>query len=128
MNPSSSPPRSSERSVRWVGGIIRPQGFKHEAKPLRLAVWMTSGGTLLDAAIVSARGPALLRQMLDAQLLRAKADARPGRVTVWPSAAKPFRELAFPRVEVRKDEFLKVVVEDQCSFGHLPEGLPVRAG
>ncbi len=33
-----------------------------------------------------------------------------------------------PVVETRKDEFLKVVVEDQCDFGHLPHDAPVRAG
>mgnify|MGYP000238488656 CR=1 FL=1 len=89
---------------------------------------MAPGGMLVDTAIVSARGPALLRRMLDAQLLHVEGHKRPTRVTVWPSVEKAFRDLSFPQVEVRKDEFLEVVVEDQCSFGHLPHGVPVRAG
>ena len=95
---------------------------------MRLAVWMESGGSLLDVAIVGAKGPALLRKMFETQLLRVGASKRPTRVTVWPSVKKAFADLAFPTLEVRKDEFLRVVVEDQCSFGHLPGGLPVRTG
>ena len=85
-------------------------------------------GTILDVAVVSANGPALLRQMLDTQLRRADGARRPSRVAVWPSVETAFRDLAFPEVRVEKDEFLKVVVEDQCCFGNLPHGVPVRAG
>ena len=125
---NDTPTSPAPHPIRWVGGIIRPRGFRREGKPLRLAVWMAPVGTLLDVAIVSARGPAVLRQMLDAQLLRADAHARPSKITVWPSVEKAFRDLSFPEVEVRKDAFLKVVVEDQCSFGHLPHGARVCAG
>ncbi len=95
---------------------------------MRLAVWMTSSGRLLDVAIVERHGPFLLRVMLDEQLMLAKEQERPCEVVVWPSVAAAFRTMRFPAVIVEKAMFLKTVVEDQCDFGHLPHGVPARAG
>ncbi len=94
---------------------------------MRLAVWMTSAGTLIDAAIVVRNGPAVLRAMLDEQLLIADASGRPSDVVVWPGTKSAFRDLSFPAVTVRRDEFLRTVVEDLCDFGQLPHGSPARA-
>lgn len=124
----TTPPLAPPAPIRWVGAVIRPRGFRHNGKPMHLAVWMTSGGTLLDVAVVSGKGPTLLRRMLDEQLQRRDTSERPSKITVWPSVKASFRDMSFPVVETRKDEFLKVVVEDQCSFGHLPHDAPVRAG
>jgi len=126
-NPSP-PPNSPPRPIRWVGGVIRPRGFRHNGKPMHLAVWITRGGMLLDVAVVSSQGPALLRRMLDEQLQRRDTNERPTNITVWPSVKAAFRDMSFPVVETRKDEFLRVVVEDQCDCGHLPSAAPVRAG
>jgi len=125
-NESAAASLPSPSPVRWVGGIVNPRGFRQGGKPMRLAVWMTSGGTLVDTAIVTGHGPTVLRRMLDEQLARVEADRRPSHVRVWPSVKAAFRDLSFPTVEVEKDLFLKVVVEDQCSFGHLPHDAPVR--
>lgn len=95
---------------------------------MQLAVWMTSAGTLLDIAVVSGKGPALLRRMLDEQLQQRGTRERPSKITVWPSVKAAFRDVSFPVVETSKDELLKVVVDDQCDCGHLPHAAPVRAG
>ena len=123
----SQSPRPAVRPVRWVGGVLRPYGFKHAGKPMRLAAWMTSAGTLIDAAIVVRNGPTVLRAMLDEQLLIAEASRRPSEVVVWPGTKSAFRDLSFPSVTVRRDEFLRTVVEDLCDFGQLPHGAPARA-
>lgn len=124
----SASPSPPPKPVRWVGGIIRPRGFRHNGKPMHLAAWMTSCGRLLDVAVVSGKGPAVLRRMLDEQLQRRDTSERPSKITVWPSVKAAFRDVSFPVVETNKDEFLKVVVEDHCDFGHLPHDAPVRAG
>lgn len=94
---------------------------------MRLAAWMTSGGTLIDAAIVVRNGPAVLRAMLDEQLLVTETARRPAEIVVWPGTKSAFRDVSFPSVIVRRDEFLRVVVEDLCDFGQLPHGAPARA-
>ena len=88
---------------------------------------MTSAGSPIDAAIVVRNCPTMLRTMLDEQLLIADASRRPVEVVVWPSTKAAFRELVFPAVPVRRDEFLRTVVEDLCNFGRLPHGVPVWA-
>lgn len=130
MTSATEPPAppAPPNSIRWVGGIVRPRGFQHNGKPMHLAVWMTSGGMLLDVAVVSGEGPALLRRMFDEQLQRRDTGERPSKITVWPSVKAAFQDVSFPAVEANKDEFLRIVVEDQCDFGHLPHAAPVRAG
>ena len=68
-------PASAMVAVPSLRSAADPLGRRHHStsgvpahgKPLRLTAWMTHGGMLVDAAIVSARGPALLRRMLDAR-------------------------------------------------------------
>ncbi len=124
----SAPEPTVRGRVAWVGGIVHLRGFRHAGRPMRIAAWMTSSGTLLDAAIVDRNGPTLLRTMLDELTFIAPSGERPTELLVWPAVKSAFKELEFPRVEVLKDEFLRIVVDDHADAGHLPHGLPVRAG
>jgi hypothetical protein len=119
---------TSLKSETWIGGVCGLHGFKHAGKPMRVAAWMTSSGNVLGAAIVEAKGPAVLRQLFD-ELMESKASEElPARVIVWPSARAAFRDVVHPPVTVERNEFLRVVIEDQASFGRYPGELEVRRG
>lgn len=115
-----------EITKRWIGGVVRPRGFVHDGKPMRLAVWITHDGTLIDACIVRGHGPTLLRDLLDEVLALAPPEERATELVVWPAVAKAFADLEFPQVEVRRDEFLRIVVEDLADAGQVPQGLRTR--
>jgi hypothetical protein len=117
-----------ERSIRWIGGVIRPRGLQHRGKPMRVAAWIDQSGSLVGAAIVEGHGPTVLRELLDEQLLRTEAARRPNELVVWPSVRAAVRGLEYPTVTVEHDGFLSVVVEDLADFGQIPGGLPVRVG
>ena len=112
-------------SIRWIGGVVRPRGCKHRGKPMRLAAWIDSAGSVLGAAIVEGHGPTVLREMLDELLVTVADERRPQRLTVWPSVHAAFSDLEYPTVIVERDDFLTVVIEDEADFGHR---LPTRTG
>jgi hypothetical protein len=133
MEPATVPTKHSlatlrprERSIRWIGGVIRPRGILHRGKPMRVAAWIDPSGSLVGAAIVEGHGPTVLRELLDEQLLRTEAAQRPNELVVWPSVRAAFHGLEFPTVIVEQDGFLSVVVEDLADFGRIPGDLPVR--
>lgn len=113
---------------RWIGGVVRPRGFRHQGKPMRVAAWIDSGGSLLAAAIVEGHGPTVLRQLLDELLITVDDEQRPRGLTVWPSAGASFSNLEYPVVSLERDRFLTVVIEDEADDGQIPGYLPVRAG
>lgn len=125
---SGPEPALTPQPLRWIGGVVRPRRLRRKGKPMRVAAWMTDSGNILGAAIVEGHGPTVLRQLLDELLLVAPADRRPDRLVVWPSVRGAFGTLAFPQASFDRDRFLKIVIEDQVSFGFIPGRLPVRRG
>jgi hypothetical protein len=134
MEPTTAPTKHSttlsprERSIRWIGGVIRPRGLLHRGKPMRVAAWIDQSGSLVGAAIVEGHGPTVLRELLDEQLLQTEPDQRPNELVVWPSVRAAFHGLEYPTVSFERDRFLTVVVEDLADFGQIPAGLRVRVG
>ena len=120
--PSPGPLHSSPRSITWIGGVVRPYGMQG----LRVAAWITRGGSLVGAAIVDGHGPSVLGELLDEQLQRAPAERRPDRIVVWPADRAAVRGLQFPPVTLEREGFLKVVIEDLADAGQIPGRLPVR--
>lgn len=123
MDPNSNIPRE-----RWIGGIVPVRGFRHLGKPMRVAAWITPVGIEIAAAIVEGHGPTVLRALLDDALRKTAPSGRPSRLVVWPVAQAAFRDLKGLPVDVHRDEFLKVVVEDGADAGQIPGDLPVRCG
>lgn len=116
------------KTIRWIGGIVRPHGCKHGGKPMRVAAWITSAGSLLGAAIVEGHGPTVLAALLTELLASTNADERPNELVVWPSARAAFAGLEYPPVVVERNNFLTVVIDDEVEFGHIPGRLSVRKG
>jgi hypothetical protein len=117
---------SRERAIRWIGGVVRPHGLKHRGKPMRVAAWIDSSGSVVAAAIVDGHGPTVLRELFEERLAQTESGKRPGELVVWPSVRAAFRGLEYPAVLVERDTFLTVVIEDQADCGWIPGGLPVR--
>lgn len=124
---AKTPPEGASK-VTWIGGISNVSGFLHAGKRLRVAAWITASGHLLTAAIVEAKGPAVLRQLFSELMERLPSEELPTRVVVWPTARAAFRDVVYPPVTVEKNEFLRVVVEDQADAGMIPGNLEVRRG
>lgn len=114
--------------TRWIGGVIRPRRCTHRGKPMRLAAWIDSAGSILAAAIVEGHGPTVLREMLDELLVEVDEPRRPQTLTVSPDVRAAFAGLEYPAVTVERDEFLILVIEDEVDFGRIPGGLPARVG
>ena len=93
---------------------------------MQVAGWISSRGDVLDAAIVEAKGPVVLRQMLDALMKSQPAHELPTRLVVWPTARAAFRDLIYPPVTVERNLFLKIVFEDRADAGFFPGDLEVR--
>lgn len=129
-HPISTPTRLSlpAAPTRWIGGVVRPRGCKHCGKPMRVAAWIDSAGSLLAAAIVEGHGPTVLRELLDQRLAEIDDERRPATLTVRPSERTAFSDLEYPAVTIARDDFLIVVIEDQADFGWIPGRLPVRTG
>lgn len=125
-----TPTRSTLRSAptHWIGGVVRPRGCTHRGKPMRVAAWIDSAGTILSAAIVEGHGPTVLRELLDALLVEVGDQRRPQTLTVWPSERAAFSGLEYPVVTVERDTFLSLVIEDEADFGRIPGRLPTRSG
>ena len=121
-------PVTPTRQIRWIGGVLRPHHCTYRGKPVRVAAWITSCGSLIGAAIVDGHGPTVLRELLTELLAEAPADKRPTQLTVWPSVRAAFRQVEYPPVHVERDEFLSVVIDDEVDAGQIPGRLPVRSG
>ncbi|PRQ04185.1 hypothetical protein ENSA5_10230 [Enhygromyxa salina] len=126
--PNASERANQPRAIQWIGGVVRPRGFRHRGKPMRVAVWIDRAGSIVSAAIVEGHGPSVLRELLEEQLAQTEAAKRPSELVVWPNVRAAFRGLEYPAVVVEHDAFLTVVVEDQADFGRIPGTLPVRVG
>jgi hypothetical protein len=130
MDVHSSPldPVTQPQQVRWIGGVLRPRGCTYRGKPLRVAAWITSCGSLVGAAIVDGHGPTVLRELLTDLLTQAPEDRRPTQLVVWPSVRAAFRRFEYPPVSVEQDQFLSVVIGDEVDCGYIPGRLSVRSG
>lgn len=121
---SSSSVRS--KPIVLTGGVVRPYAMKHQGKPMRVAAWIALGGSRIGAAVVEGHGPSALHALFERVLERVPEAERPDEIVVWPAAAKPFRGLQFPRLTERRDEFLKIVVDDWIDAEMMHRGpLPV---
>lgn len=131
MTSKQRPPATSSTyqpsPIRWTGGVLRPYGYKHQDKPMRIAAWINNSGDLLAGAIVEGHGPTVLRELLTELLERTPEAKRPIRLVVWPNVRAAFANVEYPPVEVDRDRFLTVVVGDHGDAGRMFE-LPVRVG
>lgn len=128
MAPRAKTPPAGTSTMTWIGGVSNVSGLLHAGKRLRVAAWITASGHLLRAAIVEAKGPAVLRQLFDELMEGLSSEELPTRLIVWPTARAAFRDVVYPPVTVEKNEFLRVVVEDQADAGRIPGNLEVRRG